>query len=109
MDIKLGDLATEAGIKDAIHVPVVSCYAGENLQPGDKVKVISGYARKDEVNFIGMVDPWLNKEVLEYQICWLLLTPGSIQQLRHEWDHPSFPRPEQNNYDYGYDECRGCY
>jgi hypothetical protein len=40
---------------------------------------------------VGVVDPFLFELVKPGDRFWLLLNPGSITGLRHDWSHPDFP------------------
>ena len=70
--------------------PVV---AGTTLFPGDRVAFNSsrGVVRSDDP--IGIVDPFLPPRIpiSAGQKIWLLLFPGSVTGIRHEWNHPAFP------------------
>lgn len=43
---------------------------------------------------IGVVDPWLLEPVKTGERFWLLVNPGAVAELHHEWEHPAFPRKE---------------
>lgn len=99
--------------KDAVHVAIAYVRAGETLQPGQRVGS-SGFGDSIMVSnpktFIGVVDPFIEGQVLMGDYFWLFLFPDSITGLRHEWEHPAFPEPEPEiRYSSSYDdECRGC-
>lgn len=111
--LEIGKLATErAGKKDAIHVPVVSVVARETFSPGEAVVVQDNFANKAVVGKpTGIVDPFLNEDVQKGDRFWLFLQPGSVNDLRHEWDTPEFPDVAESKefQDYLDDSCRGCY
>lgn len=87
-------IATEQH-RDAIHVAVAPVIAGRALEPGDHVGLnVNGEAVKNGA-CIGIVDPFLENEVLKGQRFWLFLYPGSITSLRHEWTHPAFAEEQQ--------------
>lgn len=97
---KLGQLPAPGSRRDAIHIATFCVRAGEKLKPGERVRVshyASGpeggphaYEAYDE-RADGIVDPFLDKPVLKGESFWLLLFPGTITALRHDWTHPAFP------------------
>ncbi len=94
MKIELGKLAEEEGHKDALHVAVVSVEAGEDLEAGTKVHMLKGSAYQcgsvSDREADGIVDPFLTKMVREGECFWLLLAPGKVKNLRHDWQHDAF-------------------
>lgn len=90
----LGDLPSEDARRDCIHVAVYPGTAACFLRPGDRV----GFAKHrergdfsvatDEV--IGVVDPFLTRDVAPGDRFWLMLFPDSISGLRHVWTSPHF-------------------
>lgn len=96
-ELGLGDVVPEEGQhRDAIHVAVIPVIAEEELRPGQHVGVRDGKANHF-LPHVGVIDPFLGMggvtqhRVLPGQRVWLLLNPGTITSLRHEWLHPSFP------------------
>lgn len=93
--MNLGSLIpnTESPGKDAVHMAVAPVVAGSTLFPGDRVAFNSsrGAVRSDDP--IGIIDPFLPPRIPipAGQKCWLLLFPGSVTGIRHEWNHPAFP------------------
>lgn len=96
-DLKLGVLLSEdvAG-RDAAHVAAVPVIADERLVPGAKVGLVKdgdssrvGVRTKE---FIGVVDPFLTEMVEIGQRFWLLMDPGVVRAIRHDWSHPAFDR-----------------
>lgn len=86
---KLGHLITADAQRDAIHIAVMPCTADEVLLPGGCVYIIDGKARSIAGGGVGVVDPFLNvKSVMKGERFWLMLYPGSITSLRHDWTHP---------------------
>lgn len=81
--------------RDAIHVAVVPVVADEELAPGAHVSLVPGttdrIASADES--IGIVDPFLPHPARVGQTVWMLLYPGTITSLRHDWTHPDFDSP----------------
>lgn len=90
----LGKLVYSKGQqRDAVHVAIVSVIAGEDLQPGQHVGIVSN---ADEIIVAssritsGIVDPYLRCKVETGQRFWLLLYPNTVTGLRHVWTHPDF-------------------
>jgi hypothetical protein len=81
--------------RDAIHIAVAPVTAADRLTPGQHV----GLVQEDNLELvgpcdqnIGVVDPFLAKEVEPGQRFWLFLYPGTITGLRHVWTHPVFTK-----------------
>jgi hypothetical protein len=79
--------------RDAIHIAVAPVTAAERLSPGQHVGLIEQgnleLVGPSECS-IGVVDPFLMREVEPGQRFWLFLYPGTITGLRHVWTHPAF-------------------
>lgn len=92
-NLKLGQII-EPGrevARDAIHIAVAPAIARGPLYPGDRVDISKeGFAFYVDEGGVGLVDPYLKEAVSENEMFWILLYPGSIKGLRHEWSHPSF-------------------
>lgn len=86
--------------RDAVHVAIIPCEAGESLGPGTKVFVDrddGGCAKRAFITpAVGVVDPFLSEVVNRGERFWLMLFPGTITSLRHEWSHPVFPIGESD-------------
>ncbi len=108
-DIKLGKSFTPNNqTKDAIHVAVAPVCLREDMRPGQAVDVSEGYAFINATKSIGIIDPFIDATLLKAgTYVWLLLHPGTVTDLRHEWTHPAFPEPVEDEPDYD-DGCRGC-
>lgn len=92
----LGRNPLEAGVKDAVHVAIVSCRAGQALDPGDKVKLNEHREAVLSDKNIGVVDPFMNGRVSNGELFWLVMLPSQVQSVRHEWDHKlSFEPPDR--------------
>jgi len=94
---KLGELPLANSRRDAVHIAVYAVKAAEDLLPGARVRV-SLYSRNEPNAWLaydeqedGVVDPFLLQPVKEGEWFWLMLFPGSIVGLRHDWTHPVFP------------------
>ena len=80
----------EGAGRDAIHLAVEPVIAGETLKAGDNVGLVKGNAYK-QASHVGIVDPFLKKQVKPGERFWLVVYPRQITSLRHVWTHPSFP------------------
>ncbi|MCE9607698.1 MAG: hypothetical protein K8U03_22650 [Planctomycetia bacterium] len=79
--------------RDAVHVPVAAVMAATRLTPGQHV----GLTQEGNIEMvgpcdrpIGIVDPFLTKDVEPGERFWLFIYPGSITGLRHIWTHSAF-------------------
>ena len=89
----LGKLAEAHSERDAVHiaiVPVVCPIA--SLAPGEEVDKNGDPEGKP---LVGVVDPFLH-HVSAGERFWLLLYPGTITSLRHEWTHPAFDGEDES-------------
>jgi len=92
---QLGQLLAPEQTRDAIHVALCPLVARERLEPGEHVRIEEGEgAAAAPGQGVGIVDPFLVAAVEPGARFWLLLYPGSITSLRHEWTHPQLPLPE---------------
>jgi hypothetical protein len=83
--------AGEAAFRDAIHVAVAPVTAAEDLEPGQRVGLLSrGAASALAPEPVGIVDPFLRGKVLQGERFYLFLFPGTITGLRHQWTHKAF-------------------
>lgn len=96
---RLGRLPDSLAERDAVHIAVAPVIASEALKPGQHVALVDGEAVQatQSVRAIGIVDSYLTKPVAKGERFWLMLYPGSITSLRHDWTHKAFavlaPRP----------------
>lgn len=80
------------GLRDAIHVPIISVEAGQPLPPSVFVKL----NEQDKAivcnreDAIGIVDPF-GVEVVK-GIFWLYLFPDSVKAVKHVWQHDNIPQ-----------------
>jgi hypothetical protein len=88
---RLGKLAPLDAERDAVHVAIIPVMAGESLFPGQEVGIEDGFARRRARPLIGIVDPFLKSRVRDGESCWVLLYPGTITSIRHDWTHPATP------------------
>lgn len=92
---KLGELISGDAARDAIHIAVAPVVANEKLSPGQDI----GFVGDDSLRVgacdspIGIVDPFLKRQVFPEQKFWMFLYPKTITSLRHDWTHPAFEAP----------------
>ena len=88
----LGQILKGNEERDAVHIAIVPVIASELLPPGQHIGLIEdsddrvGVSRKP----IGIVDPFLKRDVKQGQRFYMFLYPGTITSLRHSWTHPAF-------------------
>lgn len=92
----LGTIIGPGEKRDAIHLAVEPVVAGERLAPGDHISVEAGVASWAEVGQgLGIVDPFLTKDIRKGERFWFVMYPRQVHSLRHVWTHPSFPDVDQ--------------
>lgn len=91
--VNLSESPRSTATRDAIHVAVIPVVAGEELRPGDSVMVTEGVATKSATPYHrdGVVSPFLCSPVPQDGRVWVLVEPGTVTSMRHEWTHPRFP------------------
>jgi hypothetical protein len=84
---------TVADNRDAIHLAIIAVKAKNKLTRGQRVEIVNGEAVATRNNGVGIVNPFLEdgEEVHPGARFWLVLHPGTIRSIRHEWTHPAFP------------------
>jgi len=96
---KLGELLdhrSDEEVRDAVHIAVVNAWSNLELRPGQHVGLQSGrpgnppFVVPKADKLIGVVDPFLKKNVPPFKGFWLFLYPGTITGLVHVWQHPAF-------------------
>jgi hypothetical protein len=95
-DLGLGKLITDPNAaRDAVHVAIMPVTVAQMVYPSQRVGVIDyvdgQYLVGPSATPIGIIDPFLAECVWPKQRCYLWLTPGTITNLRHHWEHPAFP------------------
>ncbi|RDJ35710.1 MAG: hypothetical protein DWQ19_12905 [Crenarchaeota archaeon] len=97
-NIALGKLVCGNPGRDAVHIGTIAVRANEDLQPAehigfvDKEKLLVAKANWTDIKRIGIVDPFLTRRVYKNQKFLLVLYPGTINGLRHEWTHPALDK-----------------
>jgi len=82
----LGKCPDELGVKDAVHVAIVSCVAGSAIKPGNRVELNKdGQAVPSEKGF-GVADPFV-EVIARGQNFWVMMDPDSVVTVSHSWEH----------------------
>jgi hypothetical protein len=90
-ELDLGHLVEGKRGRDAAHVAVLPVTAAESLKPGDHIGFDADKKVRAMNDSIGIVDPFLRIDVKEGERFLMLLYPGTVSLLRHEWTHPGVP------------------
>lgn len=90
---QLGTAPPPDATRDAIHVAIVAVTATHDMRPGTAVGRVG--AGSDGVSavvtpLVGVVDPFQKNLIRSGDRVWLLVKPGTVSKLRHEWSHPLF-------------------
>ena len=89
-EAKLGTSPPKDAQRDAVHVAIFACIAGQTLNPGQHVKIDGGKARAARDDAVGIVDPFLTEPVEGGNPLYVCLYPSSVTGMRHHWQHPAF-------------------
>lgn len=93
--LPIGQLIEDEQHRDAIHIAVAPVICGaEELIPGQRIGFIE-HGNTERVGShaehrIGIVDPFLTRNVFLGQRFWMFLLPNTITSLCHDWTHPAF-------------------
>lgn len=95
---QLGAPAPAPGIRDAMHVSLISGpVRGCNSYPGWKVGLSADGHLDTDLPAIGIIDPFFNggqfDRVPDGTVVWCLLKPGMVSDLRHVWTAPAIDTP----------------
>lgn len=94
IEIKLGECPAIEGMRDAVHVAIITLRAGEDLEPGQRVEVDGAtvMACKSYWKCVGIVDPFLNCSIVaKGALVNVVLLPCSVTSMRHHWSSDAFP------------------
>lgn len=86
-------IQADDAMRDAIHIAVAPVVAATHLEPGAAIGfVIDGNEEKagSVPHPIGIVDPFLKRDVRVGERFWMFLYPNTITSLKHVWTHPAF-------------------
>ena len=98
----LGKNPDELGVKDAIHVAIVSCIAGQAIKGGGRVMLNKdGQAINASCNSgFGVADPFIG-QIARGEHFWAMVDPQEVATVAHTWDHPvqftASPAPVKKN------------
>lgn len=102
-DPLLGQFPNPYAQRDAVHVAIIPVVASSNLSPGERIGVTEAdgvfYSDSDADEPIGIVDPFLTRNVKPGERFYLCLFPGSVYGMRHHWLHPQFQSKAEPNDD----------
>lgn len=84
----LGKLQDEAGMKDAVHVAIVSVRAACPIKRGERCTMDKNREAQPDEDGPGIADPFLKSNIQTGQTFWLLLNQDEIPNVRHVWEHP---------------------
>lgn len=93
---QLGKVITEPleHKRDAVHIPVAEVKAAQELRPGQRVGFVHmgdhTLVGAGTLVLVGMVDPWMDRNIQTGERFLMLLKPNSVTDLVHVWDHPAF-------------------
>ena len=85
----LGKHPEDLGVKDAIHVAIVSVRAGAAVKPGQRCGLNEFNEAVPKRDGVGVADPFLGAAIGRGESFWLLIAQDEIPNVRHDWDHPS--------------------
>ena len=86
----LGKKPAELGVKDAVHVAIVSVRAANPIRPGQRCGINEYGEAVVSNNGVGIADPFLRETIPAGGNFQLMLNQDEIANVRHDWDHPSF-------------------
>lgn len=93
-DPLLGQFPNPYAQRDAVHVAIIPVTASYELTPGERIGVteVNGVflSVTHTMKPIGIVDPFLTRNVKPGERFYLCLFPGTVYGMRHHWLHPQF-------------------
>ena len=93
----IGNPVGHTGVRDAIHSPIISAVAKEDMRAGCQVALndaLEATPAQYLCGAIGVIDPYLARDVKAGEKVWVMLRPGSISSLTHRWTHPLIKESE---------------
>lgn len=112
--VELGQLRSGGEKRDAVHVAIYPMVCKEDtLMPGEYIRPeyhgCENAVTANSETAVGVVDPMLKRPLRRGDEFWMVLFPGTVQNLRHAWDHELLPNDgESEDYDDYDDGCQGC-
>lgn len=89
-DVNIGSKPGANAKRDAIHFAVAPVISADRFLPGEHVGLNEKGEAAQVDNPIGIIDPFLKLAVEPGEPVWIMLYPKTVQNLRHDWDHPAF-------------------
>lgn len=90
----LGTFPNDYASRDAVHVAIIPVVASAEHAPGTRIRVAKKdgqfHSVIDSNSPIGIVDPFLIRNVKQGERFYLCLFPGTVYGMRHHWLHPVF-------------------
>lgn len=91
----LGTIITPDEKRDAIHLAVIPIQAPYPVLPGQHVNSLGRIVGPYSSEAVGIVDPFVTREIEKGEWFWLVIYPRKITSLRHVWSHPAFPEESE--------------
>lgn len=104
-EINLAGKPDKFGIRDAVHVAVVSLKAACPMYAGDPViwheKDKSVKVLDSCLSPIGIVSAFMKTGCQEGDLVWIMLYPNTVTGMTHHWSHPDFDFPAEELVEFG--------
>ena len=101
--IVLGKPPKELGVKDAVHVAIVSVRAAERIELGARCSLNKYNEAVNDSKGPGIADPFRKEEILTGVNFLMLMNPDEVDNVQHYWEHKKlkFEAPTREiEYDY---------
>lgn len=95
-EVNIGSKPDANAKRDAIHFAVAPVISADRFLPGEHIGLNDKGEAVQSDNPIGIIDPLITKPVEPGEPVWIMLYPKTVQNLRHDWDHPAFQKAEHN-------------
>lgn len=82
----------QAGIKDAIHVAIVSVRAAHMIKPGQRCGLNEYNEAVTTSKGSGVANPFLKKNIQRGELFFLLLDMQEVPNVQHTWEHPKIKK-----------------
>lgn len=87
---KIGDIgqdASQAGVRDAFHVPAVFVVSEGGHAPGDAVRISpDGVCIHPSGPVVGIVDPFIPRPTRPGDLVWVFLDPNTVDKFYHAFN-----------------------
>lgn len=89
-----GKVPAELGVKDALHVAIVSVRAGQAIKPGQSCDFNEHREAVPSDKGVGVADPFRKGTIFVGESFWLLMR--DVEAVEHHWEHKlDFSPPER--------------